>query len=109
MSDVLQKLKESSERSRPFVLANIEKDIFKLQYILGCKSDWSGVLETLGDEYYYVRHGDKFGLSEMMVNQLMTLAYNKGRNDAKEPHYDAGYNKAMQDVAHKLGFSNEHD
>lgn len=88
----------------PFVKKHMETDIFKMQRILHLKSDWSGALERIDKEKFFTfRAGDKFGFGELMVNQLMTLAYAQGRIDGKDPAYQAGYDAAMKDVAAKLG------
>lgn len=88
----------------PFVKKHMEADIFKMQRILHLKSDWSGALERIDKEKFFTfRAGDKFGFGELMVNQLMTLAYAQGRIDGKDPAYQAGYDAAMKDVAAKLG------
>ena len=94
MSDYLESLQASIREATPFVKEHMETDIWKLQHILNRKGAWSGVLETLNKEdFYYVRSGQKFGFSEKMVNQLMTLSYKQGMIDGKTSSYNAGYDQ----------------
>jgi hypothetical protein len=85
------------------------KPLFKVvdpqQFTLAFKDSLSVILEEMDKEKYYcVRSGNKFGLSEMMVNQLMEFMYAKGKEHGISQGKTTGYSNAMKDVAEKLGF-----
>lgn len=76
------------------------------QLILRYKDSVSSVLEKRNpDSYFFVRDaGDRFGFSELLVNQLMKFAYERGIEAGKSQGSASGYDAAMKEVADKLGF-----
>lgn len=76
------------------------------QLILRYKDSILSILEKRNsDKYYTLRRGDKFGFSELVVNQLMKFAYERGLESGHTVGYNKGRDAAMEDVAQKLGLS----
>jgi hypothetical protein len=80
------------------------------QLLLSIKGSICTILQKDNPEkYYIVQSGDKFGISESIVNQLMDHAYNRGLEAGKQRGYDAGYSECRSEVAILLGLSDETD
>jgi hypothetical protein len=93
MSQIIERIEMNIEYSIPFVEANMETDIMKMQQIFRMKHDYSGALEKIDPEqFFFVRDSEgRFGFSEKMVNQLMHLAFLKGKEEGYRAGYDSGY------------------
>ena len=93
MSDIIEQSERNAEYSIPFVKANMETDIWKMQQIFRMKHDYSGALKKIDPEqFFFVRDSEeRFGFSEKMVNQLMHFAFLKGKEEGYRAGYDSGY------------------
>lgn len=75
------------------------------QFLLHWKTGLITILEAKDkDEYYCVRSGEKFGISERMVDQMMKFCYEQGTENGIRQGEFKGYETAMKEVADKLGF-----
>lgn len=76
------------------------------QTLLRYKMTISSILNKRDPQkYYYLRaDSDKFAMSELMVNQLMKFAFERGFEAGKRLGSNEGYDNAMQEVKNRLGF-----
>jgi hypothetical protein len=93
MSQTIERTERNIEYSIPFVKANMETDLMKMQEIFKIKHDYSGALEKIDPkQFFFVRDEEnRFGFSEKMVNQLMHFAFLKGKEEGYKEGCDYGY------------------
>ena len=100
MSKILKEINFAAEAYRSFFKESNEIP----QNVLAIKSHVCHILQKDNPEKYYtIREGECFGISEMLVNQLMVHAFEKGRQAGFSEGKDAGYEAAMADVKEDLG------
>lgn len=105
--DIMDMFKRFVEEERADFNKFYEDNHTNYQHIIKWKSAVSTLLEEKDDKYHVVGKDDTFGFNEVMVNQLMLFAYKKGRRSVDQNSFDAGYHKAMTEVADKLDMTYE--
>jgi len=101
--DELQKAMEEWEKQDIKLLKVSETPQLLLRY----KTSISSILNKVDKEKYYTFSGseEKFGFSELMVNQLMKFAFERGVESGINQGKPIGYDTAMKEIAGKLGFT----
>ena len=69
---------------------------------------WLKQMAMMSPHFQELRNGEsKISINEHWMNAFGQMCYDLGYKRMDERSFDAGYRKAMQDVAEKLGFSYE--
>ena len=107
MSEISKFLDATTKNAVAFCEPKLNKKEVS-QDILFWKMGCCEVLEKRDvKDFYTIRQNEKFGFSELLVNELMQFAYERGLEQGIRQGEIKGHNDAMKEVADKLGFSQD--